>query len=334
VAEGIRKRALILGVSGQDGAYLARLLLEAGYAVHGTSRDAESNHFANLRHLGIRDRVTLHSTTPTDFRSVVDAVSRVEPDEIYNLSGESSVALSFAQPASTFESVVVGTLNLLEAVRLVSPRIRFYNAASSESFGDTGAGGADEGTPFRPRSPYGVAKAAAFWTVANYREAYGLHACSGILFNHESPLRHARFVTRKVVGAAARIALDRGREIRLGDIGIRRDWGWAPEYVDAIWRILQQEAAGDYVIATGETHTLEEFVAAAFAQFGLDWQKWVSLDGSLKRPADIARSRGNPERAARLLGWRARTTMRGVVEKMARAERALVEGAADWAHCE
>lgn len=330
----IRKRALIFGVSGQDGAYLARLLMNEGYVVHGTSRDADNNGFANLRQLGIRDGVVVHSTIPTDFRSVVDTISKVGPDEVYNLSGESSVALSFAQPANTLESIIGGTLNLLEALRLVNPRARFYNAASSESFGDTGESPADEATPFRPRSPYGVAKAAAFWMVANYREAYGLHACSGILFNHESPLRHARFVTRKVIGAAARIALGRKDKIKLGSIGIRRDWGWAPEYVDAIRRILRRDAADDYVIATGEMHSLEEFVAAAFGYFGLDWKEWVEVDPELRRPADIVRSRGNPEKAARVLGWRARTTMPDVVEKMARAERARLENVANWAFSE
>lgn len=325
------KTALILGVSGQDGAYLARLLLDNGYRVHGTSRDAESNEFANLDHLGIRERVLVHSVSPTDFRNLMETVSKVEPDEIYNLAGESSVALSFAQPASALESIIVGTLNLLEAVRLVNARIRVYNAASSESFGDTGAAAADEATPFRPRSPYGVAKAAAFWTVANYRDAYGLHACSGILFNHESPLRHPRFVTRKVIGAAARIAKGGTDKLKLGDLGVRRDWGWAPEYVDAIWRILRHATAGDFVVATGETHSLEEFVAAAFSRFGLDWRKWIETEANLRRPADIVESRGNPERAARVLGWRARTKMTGVIENMVRAEMALREGKTGWA---
>ena len=325
------KTALVLGISGQDGGYLARLLLRSGYSVHGTSRDAESNEFANLQHLRIRDRVTVHSVKPTDFRNVADIILKVEPDEIYNLSGESSVALSFSQPASTLESIGLGTLNVLEAVRLIKPSIRVYNAASSESFGDTEASAASEETSFRPRSPYAVAKAAAFWTVANYREAYGVHACSGILFNHESPLRHPRFVTRKVIAAANRIARDRGGKLKLGDLGIHRDWGWAPEYVDAIWRILQCDTAGDYVIATGEMHSLQAFVSAAFEYFDLDWREWVEVDETLRRPTDIVRSRGNPERAARVLGWRARTTMRGVVEKMARAERALSEEMQDWA---
>ena len=314
------KTALIFGISGQDGGYLARLLLEKGYVVHGTSRDAELSSFANLTTLGIRDRVALHSAALTDFRSVVQCISRVAPDEIYNLGGQSSVGLSFEQPVETMDSISTGTLNMLEAIRFLARPVRFYNAGSGECFGDTGGVAADETTAFRPRSPYGVAKAAAFWEVANYREAYDLFACSGILFNHESPLRPARFVTRKIVSAAARIANGDKGKLFLGDLSIRRDWGWAPEYVQAMWLMLQRDEPEDFVIATGEAHSLEEFVDAAFAHFDLSWRDHVEIDESLFRPTDIACGFGNADHAQDVLGWRAETRMPAVVRRMAEAE--------------
>ena len=314
------KTALIFGISGQDGGYLAELLLGQGYVVHGTSRDAELSPFANLKALGIRDRVTLHSAALTDFRSVVQCISRVSPDEIYNLGGQSSVGLSFQQPVETLDSISTGTLNMLEAIRFLDRPVRFYNAGSGESFGDTGGRAADETTAFRPRSPYGVAKAAAFWEVANYREAYALFACSGVLFNHESPLRPARFVTRKIVSAAARIANGSGETLYLGNLSIRRDWGWAPEYVEAMWLMMQQDSADDYVIATGEVNSLEDFTAAAFAHFGLSWRDHVETDERLFRPTDIACGFGDAAKAAAVLGWRAETRMADVVRRMAEAE--------------
>jgi GDPmannose 4,6-dehydratase len=315
------RTALIFGISGQDGAYLAELLLGKGYRVHGTARDAEMSSFANLAALKIKDRVTLHSATPADFRSVVQVLSRVGPDEVYNLAGQSSVGLSFAQPVETLESNTVGTLYVLEALRSLASSVRFYNAASGECFGDTGGRPADEHTAFRPRSPYAVAKAAAFWEVVNYRESYGLFACSGLLFNHESPLRPARFVTRKAVAAAARIARGSKEKLMLGNTAIRRDWGWAPEYVAAMWRMLQHETPEDFVIATGEAHSLEEFVAAAFECFGLDWREHVVIDPALFRPADIACGFGDAGKAERVLGWKAKLKMRDVVRRMAEAER-------------
>lgn len=315
-----RKSALIVGISGQDGAYLAQLLLGRGYAVHGTSRDAEVSSFASLVALGIRDRVVLHSAAPTDFRSVFQVVSRVAPDEIYNLSGQSSVGLSFHQPVETLESVAVGTLNILECIRLLDRPIRFYNAGSGECFGDTGGLAADESTPFHPRSPYAVAKAAAHWEVANYRESYGLFACSGILFNHESPLRPRRFVTRKVTAAATRIARGSRETLVLGDLTIRRDWGWAPEYVEAMWAMLQQERADDFVIATGVDHSLEDFVREAFTCVGLEWRDHVRTDNALLRPSEIRCGRGDAARAATSLGWKAQVLMPEVVERMIRAE--------------
>jgi len=315
------KRALISGISGQDGAYLARFLLEKGYQVFGTARDAQMATFINLEKLGIRQQVTPLSMALNDFRSVLQSLSRAKPDEVYNLAGQSSVGLSFEQPVETLESISIGTLNLLEAIRFLQQPIRLYSAGSSECFGDTGGVPADETTPFRPRSPYAVAKSAAHWEVANYREAYKLFACTGILFNHESPLRPERFVTRKIIAAACRIAAGSGEKLQLGNISIARDWGLSSEYVDAMWRMLQQETPGDYVIATGETNTLEAFVAETFAQLGLDWQRHVCTDPSLLRPSEIMVSRGNPGKSAIALGWQAKNHMRDVIRIMIDAEQ-------------
>jgi len=316
-----KKVALIIGVTGQDGAYLARLLVEKGYVVHGTSRDAAFARLEGLRALGIRDGVALHSMSPADFQSVAQAIESIAPDEIYNLSGQSSVALSFSQPAETLESNLIGTLNMLEAVRRRASGVRFYYAGSSECFGDTGVEPANERTAFRPKSPYGVAKAAGISLVANYRESYGLFACSGLLFNHESPLRPARFVTRKITSAAARIANRAGERLSLGNLSIRRDFGWAPDYVEAMWAMLQQATADDFVIASGVSHSLEEFVAAAFAEVGLDWRDHVDRDPALKRPSDIGCSLGDPAKAARMLGWRAKVDFSEIAARMVRAER-------------
>jgi len=315
------KRALISGISGQDGAYLAKLLLDKGYQVFGTARDAQMASFGNLETLGIRQQVTLLSMALNDFRSVLQTLSRIEPDEVYNLAGQSSVGLSFEQPVETLESISIGTLNLLEGIRFLQRPIRLYSAGSSECFGDTGGAPADETTPFRPRSPYAVAKAAAHWEVANYREAYNLFACTGILFNHESPLRPERFVTRKIISAACRIAAGSGEKLQLGNISIARDWGLASEYVVAMWSMLQQDLPCDYVIATGETNTLEAFVAETFTQLALDWREHVSTDPSLLRPSEIMISRGNPDKAYRELGWRAKNRMRDVVRIMIDAEQ-------------
>lgn len=314
------KTALICGVSGQDGAYLAKLLLEKGYRVVGTSRDATTASFANLQRLSIREHVECQSMVPSDFNNVIQALSRIKPDEIYNLSGLSSVGLSFEQPIETMESIANATINLMEAVRFLGRGTRLYNASSSECFGDTGDEAACEDTPFYPRSPYAVAKAAAHWATVNFREAYGLFACNGILFNHESPLRPDRFVTRKIISQACRISADRNLKLRLGNLDIVRDWGWAPQYVEAIWRMLQTSTAGDFVIATGESHSLQEFVAAAFEELGLDWRAHVEHDTALMRPTDIARSKGNPSKALNVLGWKADYGMRDVVRMMLRAE--------------
>ena len=310
------KKALICGISGQDGAYLAQLLLNQGYTVCGTSRDAQISPFQNLVYLGIKDQIKLESMSLTDFRSVLQVLTKIQPDEIYNLAGQTSVGLSFGQPVETLESIATGTLNLLEAVRFLGTQIKIYNAGSSECFGNTGNVAAEETTPFRPRSPYAVAKAAAFWEVANYREAYGLFACSGILFNHESPLRPERFVTQKIIATACRIAQGSKEKLYLGNMSIQRDWGWAQEYVEAMYLMLQQSQPDDYVIATGESTSLEDFVAAAFVSVNLDWHDYVVVDSSLLRPTDLAVGKGNPGKAKRQLGWEAKYKMPDVVKMM------------------
>lgn len=314
-------KALICGISGQDGAYLARLLLDKGYEVFGTSRDAQIGGFANLVRLGIRDHVRLESMAANDFRSVLNVLHRTDPQEIYNMAGQSSVGLSFEQPVETLESIAVGTINLLEAMRFLDRPIRFYNAGSGECFGDTSGHAANEETPFRPRSPYAVAKATAHWLVANYRAAYGLHASTGILFNHESPLRPERFVTQKIVAAAVRVANGERCRLTLGNVQIKRDWGWAPEYVEAMWRMLQQSTGSDFVIATGESHSLKEFAQNAFGQVGLDWREHTDLSETLMRPSDLAEGRGDASRAREILGWSATYRMPDVVTAMVKAER-------------
>jgi len=315
------KKALICGISGQDGAYLSKLLLSKGYEVYGTSRDAQISSFKNLKYLDIYNSISFESMSLNDFRSVLQVLIKIEPDEVYNLAGQSSVGLSFEQPVETLESISVGTLNLLEAIRFTGKEIKFYNAGSSECFGDIGENAADENTPFRPRSPYAVAKSAAFWEVANYREAYGLFACSGILFNHESHLRPERFVTRKIISSACKIASGKQTKLHLGNISIKRDWGWAPEYVDAMWRMLQQNQPDDFVIATGESHSLQEFVEAAFRELKLDWQEFVVADSSLLRPTDLAVSKANPSKAMNILNWQAKNKMKDVVSLMIEEEK-------------
>lgn len=308
------RRALICGISGQDGAYLAKLLLSKGYTLFGTSRDAEMSSFSNLRKLKIRDEIEFLSMTPTDFRSVLSALKHTNPDEIYNLSGQTSVGLSFGQPVETLESITVSTLNLLEAIRFRELPCRFYNAGSSEVYGDTDDGApAHEETAFRPRSPYGVAKSAAHWIVSNYREAYGLYACSGILFNHESPFRPTRFVTAKIIAGAVAIAAGEQQKLHLGRLDVVRDWGWAPDYVDAMWRILQAKTPEDYVIATGRSVSLQEFVRIAFDIVNLDWRDHVITNDLYARPTDISISKGDPSRAFEKLGWRASKNVEAVI---------------------
>ena len=317
---GLKKRnALICGVSGQDGSYLAQLLLQKGYIVFGTSRDAQGSSFANLKKLGIEDQVSYISMVPEDFRSVLVALRKSNPDEIYYLAGQSSVGLSFEQPAETMQSITMGTLNILEGCRMMEGKnnsIKIYHAGSGECFGDTKGEPANESTPFYPMSPYAVAKSSAYWLVNNYREAYSLYACTGILFNHESPLRPERFVTQKIIRAVKRIAQGSNEKLKLGRLDIARDWGWAPEYVEAMWLMLQQDQPQDFVIATGTTITLEEFVKTAFGQASLNWQDHVIQDHSLFRPTDLAIGCADPSRAIKNLGWKASTQGIEVVKKM------------------
>ena len=316
------KTALIFGVSGQDGAYLSRLLLDKGYEVHGTSRDVDVARFEGLRRLGILDKINVHSANLTDYRSVIQALRTVQPTEVYNLSAQSSVGLSFDQPIETLTSIVNATMNLLEAIRFIGREVHFYNASSSEMFGDTGGKPADETTSFRPHSPYGISKTAAHSLVASYRKGYGLYACSGIAFNHESPLRNERFVTQKIVRAAIDIKRGAARRLKLGDLSIVRDWGWAPDYVDVMWRMLQQPSAEDFVLATGKGSILEEFAKAAFARVGLDWREFVDYEPAFLRPYELEYSVGNADKAARLLDWRATVIMPEVVEKLVEGELA------------
>ena len=311
----MKKRALIFGVSGQDGAYLSKLLLEKNYEVYGGSRDAQNSSFKNLKEFKILDYVNCISVTLTDFRSVLQTIIDIKPNEIYNLAGQSSVALSFNQPVETMESIITGTLNILEAIRFSREPIKFYNAGSSECFGNA-INAVDEQTPFRPRSPYGVAKATAFWQVSNYREAYNLFACTGILFNHESPLRNERFVTRKIISTAYKISNGFNIKLNLGNIDIYRDWGWAEEYVYAMWLMLQQNTPDDFVIATGKTTSLKDFIKITFNLLGLNWEDHVKVDEGLIRPTDISVGLANPEKAKRLLNWEAKIGIEEVIKLM------------------
>ncbi len=315
------KKALVTGISGQDGTYLAKLLLQNGYEVCGTSRDAQISSFGNLERVGIRKDVQLASVALNDFRSVLQVLFKVQPDEIYNLAGQSSVSLSFEQPVETQDSIYLGTLNLLEAIRFTGKGIKLYNASSSECFGDLGGQPATEETAFRPRSPYAVAKSAAFWQVSNYREAYNIFACSGILFNHESPLRPERFVTQKIVRSACRIARGNQKKLQLGNIEIQRDWGWAPEYVEAMYLMLQMASPEDFVIATGQTRKLQDFVATAFDAVGLDWREHTMTDQTLFRPTEIMVGRGDASKAAEKLNWKPKYKMAEVVRMMVEAAR-------------
>jgi GDPmannose 4,6-dehydratase len=318
------RKALIIGISGQDGAYLAQLLLQKGYEVHGTSRDHEVGTFRNLERLGIKDRVGLASMVTSDFRSVLTALQKAEPDEIYNLAGQTSVGMSFSYPVETFDSILIGTMNLLECVRLLGKPVKLYNAGSSEVFGNT-PDPASETTSFHPRSPYATAKAAAHYAVMNYREAYDLFAATGILFNHESPLRPERFVTRKIVAGAVRIAAGEAQKLELGNLDVHRDWGWAPDYVEAMWRILQHKEPSDFVIATGRMHSLADFVEKVFAAVGLEAGRHVSSDSSLLRPLDLKYSVGDPSKAERLLGWKATVQFDELVHNLVSAETLLHE---------
>ena len=312
----MHKTALIAGVTGQDGAYLAHYLLGLGYRVVGSSRDAQMADTSRLERLGIATELELVSLAPNDFRSVLKVVSGVKPQEIYNLAGQTSVGLSFEQPVECMDSISVGTLNLLEVIRYLGGGIRFFSAGSSECFGQTGDTPATEETPLRPRSPYAVAKAAAYWQVATYREAYGMCACTGILANHESPLRPKRFVTQKIIGGVKSIKAGTASTIQLGNLDICRDWGWAPDYVKAMHLMLQAEQQSDYLIASGTTTSLREFAQEAFAVADLDIAEYLESVEALKRPADLAYSAMDPRRIEAKLGWISKRPVGEIVEKM------------------
>jgi len=311
------KTALICGISGQDGAYLSKLLLSKGYRVVGTSRVTKVSNFVHLQQLGIADDIEFLAMSINDFRSVLNVFKRIKPDEVYNLAGQSSVGLSFEQPVETLESINIATLNLLEAIRFLELDTRLYNAGSSECFGESSSRKpADENSCFLPRSPYAVAKASAHWLISNYREAYNLFACTGHLFNHESPFRGERFVTKKVISSVVKISQQKQKQLHLGNLDIIRDWGWAPEYVEAMWLMLQNKQADDYVIATGKSVSLKYFVQSAFDYFDLDMDKHLVLDKVFLRPTELRCSYANPEKAHQQLDWKAKYVVDDVVKMM------------------
>jgi GDPmannose 4,6-dehydratase len=317
------KRALITGVTGQDGSYLAELLLEKGYEVHGMVRRSSTEKFERIEHL--RERITLHQADLLDHRSLVDALRAANPDEVYNLAAMSFVAVSWIQPTLTAEFTGVGVTRLLEAVREVCPDTRFYQASSSEMFGKVLETPQTETTPFYPRSPYGVAKVYGHFITVNYRESYDLFACSGILFNHESPRRGLEFVTRKITWHAAAIKAGKASELRLGNLDAKRDWGFAKDYVEAMWLMLQEDAPDDYVIATGHTHTVRECVEVAFDQAGLTWEDHVVQDDRFLRPAEVDLLVGDSGKAKRQLGWEPGTSFEQLIRLMTDADLKLLD---------
>jgi len=312
----MKKTALITGISGQDGTYLAQHLIENNYRVVGTSRDAQNVSFQNLKSLGIYSEIEFESVSLKDFASILGLIKKVNPDEIYHLAGQSSVGLSFEQPVETFESIATGTIYLLEAIRFLNLNVKLYNACSSECFGNTLGVRVNESTPFNPQSPYAIAKSAAYWSVSNYRDSYGIFACSGILFNHESPLRPERFVTQKIIKSALDIKNKKKQKLVLGNVHIRRDWGWAPEYVKVMHLMLQKDKPEDYVVATGETHSLEEFVRVAFEFLDLNYKNYLEIDKKLYRPTDIIENAADPAKALKKLGWKAQYSFNDVIQNM------------------
>jgi GDPmannose 4,6-dehydratase len=312
------RKALVTGITGQDGSYLAELLLAKGYEVHGLVRRSSSFNTWRVDH--VRDRLKLHYGDLVDQNSLVRTLASIQPDEVYNLAAQSHVKVSFEMPEYTTDVTAVGVLRLLDAVRELDLPARVYQAGSSEMFGKVVETPQTERTPFYPRSPYGVAKVFGYWTAVNYRESYGLHVSNGILFNHESPRRGENFVTRKITMELAAIKAGKSRELRLGNLDAKRDWGFAKDYVEAMWLMLQQERPGDYVVATGETHSVREFLEEAFGYVGLDWRDFVVVDPKYFRPAEVDLLQGDPTRAATELGWQARTTFRELVRLMVDAE--------------
>lgn len=314
------KSALITGITGQDGAYLAKLLLEKGYKVHGLLARRSTNTLWRLKYLGIENEIELHDGDLTDVTSLIRIISKTRPTEVYNLGAQSFVGTSWEQPILTANVTGLGVLNVLEAIRLVDPSIRFYQASTSEMFGLIQEPVQSEKTPFYPRSPYGVAKLFGHWITVNYRESFNIHASSGILFNHESPLRGIEFVTRKVTDAVARIKLGKQKELRLGNIDAKRDWGFAGDYVEAMWLMLQQDEPDDYVIATGRTTTVREMCKIAFEYVGLNYEDYVVIDPKFYRPAEVDVLLGNPEKAMKKLGWKPKTSLEELIYMMVDAD--------------
>jgi GDPmannose 4,6-dehydratase len=315
-------RALITGVTGQDGSYLAELLIAKGYDVFGVVRRASTENFARIEHL--RERLTLLQADLLDQLSLIHVLEKTQPDEVYNLAAMSFVPSSWQQPVLTAEFDAVGVTRVLEAIRLVNRHIRFYQASSSEMFGQVREVPQTEATPFHPRSPYGVAKVYGHFITVNYRESYGLFACAGILFNHESPRRGKEFVTRKISDGVARIVHGHASELALGNLDAQRDWGFAGDYVDAMWRMLQQPEPGDYVVATGKAHSVREFAELAFARAGLDWRRFVREDPQLRRPAEVDELIGDAGKARTVLGWQPSVTFEALVDMMVDADIAAL----------
>jgi GDPmannose 4,6-dehydratase len=319
------RRALVTGITGQDGSYLARLLLEKGYRVYGLVRRLSSPNISNIA--SFLERIEVVDGDLMDQTSLNEAVRKSDPTEIYNLAAQSFVGTSFAQPVLTGEITGIGALRLLEAARTHAPSARFYQAASSEMFGHVDREPQDESVPFHPRSPYGVAKVYAYWACVNYREAYSMFVSNGILFNHESPMRGIEFVTRKISDGVARIAMGRAKHIVLGNLDAKRDWGYAPDYVDLMWRILQHSKPDEFVGATGESHSVREFVEEAFRVAGIeDWESHVKQDAKFNRPSEVYNLRGNAAKAERELGWKPRTRFKDLVRIMVEADLERVKG--------
>lgn len=312
------KRAIITGVTGQDGSYLAELLLEKGYTVFALRRRTSTQNYENVEH--IKDKLQWIDGDLTDLASLITAVQLAQPDEVYNLAAQSFVATSWPQPIATGQITALGVTNMLEAVRIVKPDARFYQASSSEMFGKVVETPQKETTPFYPRSPYGVSKVYGHWITVNYRESFNMFACSGILFNHESPRRGLEFVTRKVTNAVAKIKLGLVNEVRLGNLDARRDWGFAGDYVKAMWLMLQQDTPDDYVISTGETHTVEELVDIAFSYVGLDWKNHVIIDKNLVRPAEVDLLLGDCTKAKEKLAWKTQVSFKELIHMMVDAD--------------
>lgn len=310
------KNALITGITGQDGAYLAKCLLDKNYNVFGTYRRLSTPNFWRLQYLGILDKIKLIPAELVDSSSLIEAVKSSEADEIYNLAAQSFVGASFEQPIGTAEITGLGVIKILEAIRQINPEIKFYQASTSELFGDGHSSSLSEASIFQPSSPYAAAKLYGFWLTNIYRNGYNIFSCNGILFNHESPMRGLEFVTRKITNTAAKIALGMEKELKLGNLNAKRDWGYAPEYVESMWLMLQQDEPDDYVIATNETHTVQEFVEKTFDEVGLDWQEYVKVDNRFKRPLDVNFLQGDYSKAKKKLGWEPKVKFKELVKIM------------------